>query len=148
MVERIAGKGQAVSLHRVGKNYRWCVVDGIRLSQDVEQTGQIVSTEIADDAPQLVVGNVGNRSSDSLSVGAVGDVAHATAKLGSVLNANENLVFLIAHFVNAIAQRGAVRTGHCSGETGPVFRFEHAPPGAGKERLQAPSTDAGDNTVE
>ena len=84
----------------------------------------------------------------SCAVGRIGHVGQTAAQLGAVAQADQRLVLLVAHLVDAPAQGVAARAAHRRFEPGAVLGLEDLPAGAGEERLQPRGAHAGDDPVE
>jgi hypothetical protein len=107
-----------------------------------------VAAEVGDQPLELGVGHVRHRSQDRFAVGGVGDGDEAVAEDGRIGVADQRLVLLVAHLVDAAAQGVAAGGAHGGFEPGAVFGLEDLPAGTGEEGLEAAGADTGDDPVE
>ena len=149
MVERVARQRQAEPLDGVGEDDDRRVRDGVGFGQHFEQARQVVSGR----GWRRPAAGPHRRSpatdeQDRLRLGRIGHVGQAAAQLRAVAQADQRLVLLVAHLVDAPAQRVATRFAHRRFQPGAVLRLEDLPAGAGEERLQPRRAHAGDDPVE
>ncbi len=107
VVQRVAGEWQSPALDGVGEDHYRSVIHRVRLGQHLKQARKIVSTQVRHKGPNLVVRNIRHGGEDGITGRAVWNVGQATAKIGPVLDPDQRLVLLIAHGVDAFAQRRA-----------------------------------------
>ena len=122
MVGGVALGGQRPALDRVGEDDRRAVAHRVGRAVGVEQRLQVVAAEVAEGGQQRACVEVCDQSRD----GAVAR-RQALAQVG-VVGAQQALVLLVAHRVDALAQRLAA-----------VAREQRAQPPAVLDRLRVPA---------
>ena len=125
MVVRIAGDRQAPALDGIGKDDDGPVFGCVGLFEHADHLGEVVAAEVADDGWQVGIADGGD---DLLQPGIFVsvDCDEAAAQLVTG-KADEKLILLVAHVVDALADLLAIFLGEEVLQLAPVFGFEHLP---------------------
>ncbi len=145
VVAGMALGGQAPGLDRVGEDHRRAIGDGVRLGEGGEQLGDVVASEVADRALQLGVLEVGDQGGHL--AGAVAATRQALAQLAGV-GAQEALVLLVRHRVDALAERGAAVALEQRLQAAAVLDGDRVPARGLEHRGDAPGGDVRHDAVE
>ncbi len=148
MVHRIAGKGEPIALHRVGKDDDRRVLHLVGFIQHLDQTRQVVPTKIPDQGLQFIIGNVRHRIQNAVPPVAVSHTSQAPPEFFPIGDANQRLVFLVRHGVDPRPQCLTVRTAHRRFERCTVLGFEYGPASPGEQPLQPGRLDPRNHPVE
>ena len=140
VVLRMALDGQRPTLDRVGEDHRGPVLlDG---AIGVDQPVQVVAAEVAERGPELVVGQIAHQAGQA----AVG-VREPLTQVGG-LGAQEPLVLLVGHLVDATTQLGSAGPLEQGLEAASVLDRDALPAGGLEQSGQAPERDVGHHPVE
>jgi hypothetical protein len=136
---------QPPALDRVGQDHGRPVGGGVRLPEGGEQVGQVVAAEVADRRVDLRVLEPGDQVAHRPRAAA--RARQALAQLGGI-RAQQPLVLLVAHAVDAPAQVLPARPREQLAQQAPVLHRGHAPARGLEHPRELRDLDVGDHPVQ
>ena len=147
MVQGIPGDRQFPTLDGVGDDDDRLVGNPIGLVQPLQDLAQVMAAQIGQQRLDFI-GGVAAQQFQQLLVLAVGGVDQPPPDLLAVLDAQQALVLVVAHQVDALSQFLAVGTPENPFQFVAILQLEHAPAVDAKHLLDLLGLAAGDDAVQ
>ena len=147
MIEAVAGERQPPALDRVGEDHgRPCRL-GVGRAEGPLQLRLVVPAQVADERRQVVVRDVPHVPGEVVATRRDGAFQEALAQLRTG-PADEDLVVLVLHVVDPLAERRPAGEREPFLEQAPVLRLDGVPAGRREHALDPPDADAGHDPVQ